>query len=141
MNNLLRISEVITFEYCINGHFFSVLINAHSSEKVNHLAFVVVFNYFVFLNQRILGYKGNVCLRIVFVAWSPSWYYLGNCIQLVTLNVIAEYYKGCTAAPFHFRELFKGVVTWFSDLTFPVIPHPYVQWVVVPDSPWNLVLF
>ena len=33
-------------------------------------------------------------------------------------------------------KLFKGVVAGISDLTFPVIPHPQIQWVVVPNSSW-----
>jgi hypothetical protein len=33
------------------------------------------------------------------------------------------------------------VVSRLTDLTFPVIPHPQIQWVVIPDSPWNPLLF
>ena len=82
----------------------------------------------------------DVFSGVVLIAGSPSRDDFPHRVQLVPLDVVPQYNKRRPDAPFHFRKLFKGVVSRLTDLTLPVIPHPDVQWVVVSNSPWNLVL-
>ena len=83
----------------------------------------------------------DVLFRVIFVLRCPARNDLPYGVQLVALDVVPKHDECGPDAPFHFRKLFKGVVSRLTDLTLPVIPHPDVQWVVVPDSPRNPLTF
>ena len=44
-------------------------------------------------------------------------------------------------APLHLRKLLKGEAANPSDLTLPVVSHPQVQRIIVPNSAWDFFLF
>lgn len=120
--------------------FSAIFDKRHGEENGNHLACVVESNLVISTKTSAFAHVFDVFFGVVLVVWCPTAHYFRYRVALVPHDVVPKHDEGGAYAPLHFLELLKDVVSRMTDLALPVIPHPNVQWVVVPDSPWNLVL-
>lgn len=79
----------------------------------------------------------DILAGIILIRWSPRCDYLGHRIAVIVLDVSPEDAECSPKSIPHGDELFKLRVITIGRWTLPepIVPYPYVEWVVVPDSP------